>query len=406
MDPVYKKALLGELKSEEKDPVAPFEISNTTCMPLLLYWVTPTGRLCGYNPATKRFEEGAPGYPMASNKTVPFTIGGGCSFVLLAARSGAFAAACTKAPGVARFVYSSAGIVEPNDLGGILAEPTRERLIPGDSPRVVVGCGMVVATGATIVREQYWRLSSDSYSLGPKEKRTISYSVTDGMESTSSTEKTLAVSLGVSAEGGWGPISASVSSSLSNTSSAFQQVTLTTQSTSFESHEIENPSGEDTLLAFVWQLCDAVSVFDAKGAPVASVISALSPSILLTYDLKEIPPHVERGRLGEEQRAQAPRIEHAGGSSELAAAVAGSAGLAAAAGSLGPAAAAVAGTAGPAAAAAGTAGQVAAAAGTAGQVAAAAGTAGQVAAAAGTAGQVAAAAGTAGQVAGRGEPAS
>jgi hypothetical protein len=314
MDGVYREALLGELRSEEKEGKPDdFKIVNLTCLPLLLYWVTPNRQLCGYDETRKRFVEGAPGFPLGAKGSgkngVTFEgVNDGCCFVLLAARSGAFAAA-TRKKKVDRlsFEYSCAEMVDPNDLGEILPKPTQQRLVPGDSPTVVVGCGMVAATGGTLAREQYWRLSSESYSLAPKEKRTISYTTSNGMESISSEQKTLAVSVGASVSGGWGPVSASISSNLSSTSSSFQQVTLTTETTSFESHTIDN-GPEDTLLALIWQLCDLIVVFDSQGALNATVSSLLNPSIVKTYPLKTLPPSPERGSLSEAQGGRAPGL--------------------------------------------------------------------------------------------------
>jgi hypothetical protein len=295
MNQLYKEALLGTLRPKQTGNPGEFEIVNRSCLPLLLYEVDAAGRLCGYDTTTETFVEGAPGFPLAAaggqEHSVTLTdVNDSSCFVLLAARGGAFAAAtCKKKVDCHSFSFSSASMIIPNDVGEIMPQPTQQQLIPGNSPTVVVGCGMVASKGGTIVREQYWRLANESYSLAPEEKRTISYTVTDGMESTTSEQKTLAMSLGVEVSGGWGPISASISSNLSSSTSSFQQVVLTMETTSFESHQVDNKYVDDTLLALIWQLVETITIYDATGAAQATVSTALSPAIVKAYKLAELP---------------------------------------------------------------------------------------------------------------------
>lgn len=181
----------------------------------------------------------------------------------------------------------------PNDIGPIpvptarIVEPpskapsgTSSMVVPPDSPRVLVGCG-TAPNGNLVLREQYWARQNDSLCLAGNETRTVSYTVTSGMQQTSSDTTTLSASLSSSISGGWGPVSASLSASLSKSSTSFQQVTVSEQTTSYVANEIHNPHDEP--IAFLrWQLVDVITVFDmATSQPIASLMQGANPTIVM-----------------------------------------------------------------------------------------------------------------------------
>ena len=109
------------------------------------------------------------------------------------------------------------------------------------------------------------------------------------MQKTTSEQTTVAASLGISASAGWGPISASVSTSLSQTSSTFQQVTLTEERTSFVSDTLENKTDKPRML-LIWQLTDIVTVFEGNGVPLSSIVSRNAPNVIGgPYDPNSLP---------------------------------------------------------------------------------------------------------------------
>jgi hypothetical protein len=152
----------------------------------------------------------------------------------------------------------------PPNVVGPFPAPNTSFPIPSDSPRVMVACGAVTDKNGNpngyLVREQYWERQHDSYTLAPFEKRTISLTTTSGKQATSSHQTQIAASLGLSASGGWGPVSASISASLSVDASYFQQVTVTEQATTYVSAEIHNRTATPATY-FRWQLTDVVTIF-------------------------------------------------------------------------------------------------------------------------------------------------
>lgn len=287
MDKNYEAALAGTLKSSPSGTAGQFTIQNQLCVPLALTWLTPYGAQWGFD-ADGRLAEGAPARPLPPRSIAVLTgVYDGSWFVLSTQRSGAFVALAGKAARAdtsytdpMKVAVVQDDLVTPNAIGRP-PQSTPQRPVPGSSPRVLVGCGRPpkAVDGVTVTREQYWQVSGDSYSLAPGERRTISYTETAGMESTTSEQNTVAASLGVSASAGWGPISASISASLSVSSTTFQQVTLSREVTTFVSREVENRSERDAVIVLVWQVIDVVTVYDPQGAPLASTISAVNPAI-------------------------------------------------------------------------------------------------------------------------------
>jgi hypothetical protein len=322
MNDTYARALAGTLRSEDDGAAGDFTIVNGLCVSLALWWLSEEGEQWGFDPQTGQAQDGAPPHPLqpAAQVLLP-EVPAGYWWLLTTLGSGAFAAVVGKeAPkqplpsrylGTTRVTVSPDDLVAPNELGRPPQSDDRH-VVPGNSPRVLVGCAMIAAPGAlgsALTREQYWELTGDSYSLAPRERRTISYTETTGMETTTSSQETVARSIGASVSGGWGPVSASVSASLSSSSTTFQQVSLSSESTTFVSREVTNESETEAEVVLVWQLIDLVTVFEAKGGALASIVSAINPAIVQSsFYSPPRPAHAPRppGRL------TAPRVAHAG----------------------------------------------------------------------------------------------
>jgi len=299
MDENYARALAGSLASSgrtETERPGAFTITNELCVPLTLSWIEQHSAQWGFERGG-RAAPGEPGHLLPAGQTVSMTETlDGYWWTLTTARSGAFAAlAGRQASAEATYTGPEAVAVEAVDLvpPNALGQPpqsSEQRLVPGSSPRVLVSCGTAPdeAPAAAITREQYWQLSGDSYSLAKDEQRTVSFTETTGMESTTSTEETVAKSLGMSISAGWGPVSASLSASLSTSSTTFQQVTLSSETTTFVSREVHNRTGTPQLV-LVWQLVEVVTIFEPDGLPLASTISALNPAIVQSSPLPSAP---------------------------------------------------------------------------------------------------------------------
>lgn len=160
-------------------------------------------------------------------------------------------------------------------------------IIPPNGPRILVGVG-VLQKDRFVTREQFWQRLPNSYSLASSEEKVVNYTQTQGIQESSSDSKTVTDSVSVSASAGWGPFSASVSASLSESSTSAQQLTVSTQTTSYVSSTYQN-LGENAELNLLWQLTDVVTVYDADGRPLASVISGEAPPVISgPWDVKEI----------------------------------------------------------------------------------------------------------------------
>jgi hypothetical protein len=182
-----------------------------------------------------------------------------------------------------------ADLMAPNAIGPLPAA-TADILIPPDSPRVVVGCARI-KKDKYLVREQFWHRQSDSYSLAPGEKRNISLTTQSGRQSTSSEQTTVLKSLDLGLDIGWGPISARFSASLSRTTTGFQQVTVTEQSTAFMSLQLHNTDPKNTKVVLCWQLIDMIGVFDQDDKAISTVSQAANPVLSVSYDLpNDTPP--------------------------------------------------------------------------------------------------------------------
>lgn len=79
----------------------------------------------------------------------------------------------------------------------------------------------------------------------------MDFLVSRNRQETSSVQETVAKSLDMSVVVGWEPISASVSASLNATTTGFQQVVVTEQTTTHISPQLTDTDADRTMLVFV-----------------------------------------------------------------------------------------------------------------------------------------------------------
>ncbi|MFE6868853.1 hypothetical protein ACFVFS_20125 [Kitasatospora sp. NPDC057692] len=301
----YRKALAGTLKSTTHGlPPMDLAFTNNTEIPLSLYLISDEGCWLGRS-VSGYFLAGYPA-PLIPPGTSWGTLGGvdpDWYFLFLNTYTGAFVAVRRAASAVVVnnanvIIVTCADLLDPNSIGPV-PMPNRSVVIPPDSPRVAVGCGKLPATGNTVIREQYWQRLPDSYSIAAGARRTVSYTVTAGMESTSSERTQLASSVTGSATAGWGPISASVSASLSANATNFQQITTSLETTSFVSQDYDNTGGTSARMFLYWQLTNVLTLFDPTWKPLTSLIyGSEGPAVVSTpADPAELPPRPLERRL-------------------------------------------------------------------------------------------------------------
>jgi hypothetical protein len=167
---------------------------------------------------------------------------------------------------------------KPNHIGPV-PQPTSTQVIPVSSPRIVVGVGCA-PNGNVITHEQYWQLQHDSYSLAPEQKKTVSYTLFTGVRESSSTQETANKSLDVTASGGWGPFSASVSASISKNTDRSYQLALTTERTIFVSDTLCNPDSKRTRMLLLWQLTDVINIYEPSGKLITTVEHGNYPVVI------------------------------------------------------------------------------------------------------------------------------
>lgn len=179
----------------------------------------------------------------------------------------------------------------PNDIGDFPRPNIGGKyFVPRDSTRILVGCGQFAnekePTRKFVVgREQYWKLSPDSFTLSPGEDSTVSLTTTTGMQEISSKEESISKDLGVNLSAGWGAFSASISASLSTNSTTFQQVTISNETVQYQSSVRKNKTGEAQLY-LKWVLTDVITIYEViqtVGNPVvprASIVSTQPPILI------------------------------------------------------------------------------------------------------------------------------
>lgn len=179
-------------------------------------------------------------------------------------------------------------LMAPNNIG----EPPGQHdmtLIPTSSPRILVGIGekAVGELGEwdALLHEQYWQRSGKSFSLPPHSKKEISIVHRSGRTETSSSLETVSSTVGAQASAGWGPVSASISASLSRSSTVGHSLTLTEETESSMIDTFENEGDEEELVLF-WNIVDVYTWVSRKTnmfMPMASIEMVQSPPITRRY---------------------------------------------------------------------------------------------------------------------------
>ncbi|MBS0535882.1 MAG: hypothetical protein JSR72_17660 [Proteobacteria bacterium] len=292
MNPIYQAALNGTLMSPTSGAaVSGVQVYNQLPCAIQVYFVTSSG----YRSYVGKINA-------QSNAPLSGAIVGDY-YIFLLPQSGAFISAIEIASGVTSYYVANTSLIDPNDIGAI-PQPTQTILVPPNSPSVLVSIGTIPptppnqaapASASVVTREQYWALQGDSYSIVPGESRTTSFTVTSGKQETSSDQATVSSSLGLSAGGGWGPVSASVSASLNVSASLFQQVTVTEQTSTYVSDVVSNTS-QNAVLALRWQMADVVTVYNSSGSPLSAINSG-SVVIVQAYDLSKLGDTLARPAL-------------------------------------------------------------------------------------------------------------
>jgi len=268
MDPIYQEAINGTLKSPgSSQKMTNISFLNALEAPIYLHIVNTDGIL-------------TPSDLLAPHEKVVLNeCFANWYIVFTVAATGAFACVIQLQASQLNYVVTPALLVRPNDIG-TFPRPTGTIMIPPDSPRILVGCGKA-SNGNPLTREQYWKRNPDSYTLAPNEKRTVGYTSTSGLQTTTSNEQEIATSLGMSASVGWGPISASVSASLSTSARSLQQVAVTSETTRYETVELSNTSTSPQMF-LKWQLTDVLTVFNRElmSQPLAAIVQAAQPVLI------------------------------------------------------------------------------------------------------------------------------
>jgi hypothetical protein len=294
MKDIYQQAINGTLKSSTGPGSGqPLTFYNMTAMPLAMYQIGADGSHFGWSAQAQTFQPGEPGYVIAGTTKAGYEGGSsmtqgnptlGWYWLFANALTGAFAAVFPT-PSSGDIYITTWDLLEPNDIGSVpTPDPRAGMLIPPDSPRIVVGCGLIAEGGGSpniVVREQFWQRLPDSYSIAPGETKECSYTVTSGKQETTSELTTLETSVNASASAGWGPVSASVSASLSTSSTNFQQVTVTEQTTSYvaEKYSLEQAADSPEMMLY-WQLADTVTIYDSQGGPLGSIVTGTTPTVI------------------------------------------------------------------------------------------------------------------------------
>lgn len=268
-------ALTGLLRSPSGGESMDLVVGNNMPIPLDPYWVDFDGRLKKYG-------------RVAVAGTFRNLTGVRQAWLFRSALTGSFVTVVTAEP-------QNHAVVDWQSLCalgevGALPQPTASRPLPPDSPKALVAVG-VLPNGNLVEHAQFWKRGADSYMLAAGERKTVSTTVSDGVQDTSTTQESLAATVSASVSGGWGAVSASLSASLSHQSSSLHSHTITQQTTRFESVELVNESNADRLF-LRWQLIDVVTVHDKEPphSVLATVVTGQSPVLVAgPYDVSGLP---------------------------------------------------------------------------------------------------------------------
>ncbi len=265
MNEIYQQALNGQLASNPSGAMRSIRLWNNLPLDIQLFYLTEYATRAAITVLPEGYAEHC---WLADGDYILFTCVATGSFVGVAAVTS----------GVDSMFLGHNYMVPPNSMG-LPPQPSADTLIPPDSPRVLVAAGHLT-NGNRTLREQYWRRTSDSYSIAPGETQTVSTSTSSNMQQTSSSSDTVSASIGASASAGWGPMSVGLSASLSATSTHSQEVSLSTENTSYLSDTLVGPEGGEAQMFIKWQLMDLISVVNPAGVLQSTVVSGLAPIVV------------------------------------------------------------------------------------------------------------------------------
>ncbi|HTE83388.1 MAG TPA: hypothetical protein VK821_01505, partial [Dehalococcoidia bacterium] len=250
---------------------------------VMVYMVTRDG----HRFVTAKYEGGTVKVPRVYGVNAPK--GGPYTYILVEATSGAFVSGFNA--NANDEVFIGPGDLRPlNNPGlpeaaGQLPTPANSGSpLPADSPPVLVATGVVASNGNILARTQHWQKSDDSYSLPGCATLSFSLTQTTGLTSSSSEMSTLSTQVGFQASVGWGPISSSVSASMSQTSTTTQDMTISETTEATLIREFRNDY-TTPMVVYLWQLVDRLLVIDPSTYSLIGMLeTVVQPVIPLAYD--------------------------------------------------------------------------------------------------------------------------
>jgi hypothetical protein len=177
----------------------------------------------------------------------------------------------------------------PNEIGNP-PDPTTDILLPRNSDAISVGFGMLpvsqgqqatYGTSLNVVHEQYWRRSSQSYTLAPREQKTVIIRQTTGVTMSSEQSSELSAMVSGSASYGLGGFSAAVSASLNYSSSHSEMQTLSSERVTTMEGSVHNIDPDKEVSIFIWELVDLYHLYNAKKHIVLESVQA--PAVIKVY---------------------------------------------------------------------------------------------------------------------------
>lgn len=265
---VFNEALTGTLWSTNSPTQldSDLHITNKTEVPIRVTWIDYLGRLSVHKKC----------HPDATIKIKSKSAYQGMYFMVTNALSGSLMFAFAPKKG-GKLDVTCKDITVPGRIGAYPV-PNSSIPIPPNSPLVMVACAKL-PNKRFVTREQFWLRQPDSFSLAASEERTVSITVSRGLQRTSSQTDTFATAIGTTTGAGWGPVSASISANLSYSATSFQQVTVSEETTVYEAKTLKNGQPHPVMF-LIWQLIDVITVYSADEVPLATISLGEAPTLI------------------------------------------------------------------------------------------------------------------------------
>lgn len=192
---------------------------------------------------------------------------------------------------------SPATMIPPNGIGAP-PQSNGSYIVPTNSPMVLVGVANIDPS-TIMLRQQFWAISPESYTLLPDVDQKETITITTGVKSDASSFDDLAASIGASTSASFFGFSMSVSASMSYQGGTQQTVTYSKFNTfkkelSYDPGDINEPKS-----VLIWQLQERLTVLskDSKGKWAIAAISetTLAPALPQVANL----PHIGELHQGE-----------------------------------------------------------------------------------------------------------